>query len=162
MFNEYLYGAYGSNLNMGQMSYRCPNATPLGSFNLIGWKLVFRNVADIERCEKSSVPIGVWKITNDCERKLDVYEGYPSLYGKEFLNIDGIKGAFGTSQLMIYTMNDQNRIGNPSPSYYETIANGYEDFDIDPMPLAIAKQDTSERVAKLLPESFRFPIGSGR
>ena len=162
MFTEYLYGAYGSNLNMGQMRFRCPGATPLGSFNLIGWKLVFRNVADIERCEKSSVPIGVWRITESCEKALDVYEGYPSLYGKEFLNIDGIKDAFGSSQLMIYTMNDQNRIGNPSPSYYETIQNGYDDFGIDPSPLVSAKHETSERVSKLLPESFRFPIGSGR
>ena len=159
---DYLYGAYGSNLNIGQMSIRCPDAWPLGSFNLIGWKLVFRNVADIERCDNSSVPIGVWRITESCEEARDVYEGYPSLYGKELLQINNIEEAFGSNQLMIYTMNDQNRIGNPSPSYYETIANGYNDFDIDPMPLAIAKQDTSERGAKLLPESFRFPIGSGR
>ena len=144
------------------MSIRCPDAWPLGSFNLIGWKLVFRNVADIERCDNSSVPIGVWRITESCEEALDVYEGYPSLYGKEFLNIEGIKDVFGSSQLMIYTMNDQNRIGNPSPSYYETIQNGYDDFGIDPSPLVSAKHETSERVAKLLPESVRFPIGSGR
>ena len=26
VITEYLYGAYGSNLNKDQMSYRCPNA----------------------------------------------------------------------------------------------------------------------------------------
>ena len=33
MFKKY-YLAYGSNLNLSQMAYRCPNAKPIGTINL--------------------------------------------------------------------------------------------------------------------------------
>ena len=61
-----LYIAYGSNLNKDQMKLRCPNAEPLDELILKGWKLVFKGVADIIQDEKSEVPIGIYKITEQC------------------------------------------------------------------------------------------------
>ena len=81
-----LYIAYGSNLNKDQMKLRCPNAEPLDKLILKGWKLVFKGVADIIKDEKSEVPIGIYKITERCERALDRYEGYPILYQKKYFS----------------------------------------------------------------------------
>ena len=36
------YLAYGSNLNMEQMHYRCPGAVPLGTAELEGYRLLFK------------------------------------------------------------------------------------------------------------------------
>ena len=63
-----LYIAYGSNLNKDQMKLRCPNAEPLDKLILKGWKLVFKGVDDIIRDEKSEVPIGIYKITEQFEK----------------------------------------------------------------------------------------------
>ena len=55
-----LYLAYGSNLNVSQMSSRCPDAIPMGGFYLPDYKLVFRGVADIEYEKGNAIPVGMW------------------------------------------------------------------------------------------------------
>ena len=75
-----LYVAYGSNLNMMQMGWRCPTASVVGTGKIIDYKLTFRRVATIEPCQKQEVPVAVWKIEDNDEKALDRYEGYPSLY----------------------------------------------------------------------------------
>ena len=42
MSDERLYFAYGSNINLTQMEYRCPDATPLVPVMLHGYELTFR------------------------------------------------------------------------------------------------------------------------
>ena len=37
-----LYFAYGSNINLGQMEYRCPDASVVGPVVLDGYELLFR------------------------------------------------------------------------------------------------------------------------
>ena len=115
-----LYMAYGSNLNKRQMSYRCPTARAVGSAMIYGHELVFRGVADIAKSnDKMHIPVGIWEIEPEEEHALDVYEGYPHLYGK--VKIAGI---------MTYTMN-RNNINKPSQPYFETILEGYHDFGLD-------------------------------
>ena len=41
------YFAYGANLNLQNMRYRCPNAKVVGHLNLPEYQLVFKGVADI-------------------------------------------------------------------------------------------------------------------
>ena len=109
-----LYMAYGSNLNKRQMSYRCPTARAVGSAMIYGHELVFRGVADIAKSNDSMyIPVGIWEIEPRDEHALDVYEGYPNLYGK--VKIAGI---------MTYTMNRDN-ISKPSKHYFDTILEGY-------------------------------------
>ena len=126
---DYLYGAYGSNLNMGQMQYRCPHAEPLGSAIVDGFALKFRGVADIEPSDDGQVTLGLWRITDVCEGKLDIYEGYPNLYRKQVINIPALGDMFGTTKVMIYLMNS-NDVYPPSSRYFESIVNGYNDFNI--------------------------------
>ena len=55
-----LYVAYGSNLNIKQMGWRCPTAKVIGIGKILDYKLTFRHVATIEPSEKSEVPVAVW------------------------------------------------------------------------------------------------------
>ena len=73
-----LYFAYGSNINLGQMEYRCPDASVVGPVVLEGWELLFRRggVATIAPKEGETVQGLLWSITPECERSLDRYEGY--------------------------------------------------------------------------------------
>ena len=123
-----LYGAYGANLNMANMGVRCPQAKPILGFNLVGYRLVFNSVADIVKDKDTKVPIGLWKITKECEKSLDRFEGYPHLYKKIRLKIDvpGFKG----QKVMFYVMRRKG-VALPPASYFNTIAQGYDDFALD-------------------------------
>ena len=123
-----LYGAYGANLNMANMEVRCPQAKPILGFNLVGYRLVFNGVADIIKDKDTKIPIGLWKITKECEKSLDRFEGYPYLYKKIKLKIDvpGFKG----QKVMFYVMRRKG-VALPPASYFNTIAQGYDDFALD-------------------------------
>ena len=129
-----LYIAYGSNMNVEQMSRRCPNAKPIGKMVLKNYKLVFKGVADIEKSESAEVPVVVWEITKECEKALDIYEGYPRLYRKEYVQIE-INGKIELA--MVYVMN-YAKGAKPSEYYYNVIKQGYKDFGIETEPLEMA------------------------
>ena len=70
------YLAYGSNLNVEQMKFRCPDAVPAGTCLLNNWELVFRRgVLTIEPKPGSFVPVGIWKISAAAERVQGRKEG---------------------------------------------------------------------------------------
>ena len=133
-----IYLAYGSNLDMGQMQYRCPNAKPLGYMLLPDYRLVFKGVADIIPAKGFVCPVGLWEITNDCEKALDRYEGYPNLYRKEYFNNKKTEQVY-----MAYVMN-RDGLGMPPQQYYEGIKRGYGHFDIDTKYLEEALKFTEE------------------
>ena len=84
MSDKRLYFAYGSNINLTQMEYRCPDATPLMPVMLQGYELTFRGggVATVIPNKDAVVPGLLWSITPECEKSLDRYEGYPNYYHK--------------------------------------------------------------------------------
>lgn len=118
-----IYAAYGSNLNHDQMARRCPAAEFIGTGQLRGYRLVFRGVADIEYSPGDVVPIGLWRVTPDCVRALDAYEGFPRLYGRNKCQI--YRGAGKSTEAFIYYMNREG-YGMPSQGYLQSIADGYE------------------------------------
>lgn len=133
--NNKLYVAYGSNLNLEQMAYRCPTAKVLGASEMKGWRLLFRGaragaVATIEPYKGGSVPVLVWEITPADEAALDRYEGWPFLYRKETVRVK-LNGK--ALMAMAYIMNEGRPLGQPSCYYYSTILEGYKDagFNID-------------------------------
>ena len=77
-----LYFAYGSNINLDQMRYRCTDATVYGQAVLDNYDLRFRGsgVATVEPKEGACVYGLLWELTDQCEASLDRYEGYPRLY----------------------------------------------------------------------------------
>ena len=81
------YLAYGSNLNIEQMRYRCPTAKVVGTAIIKDYELLFKGsktgaYLTIEKCEGEYVPVGVWEVTPQDELSLDRYEGYPNFYYK--------------------------------------------------------------------------------
>ena len=108
---EKLYFAYGSNINLDQMAHRCPDATPVGPVMLENYELLFRGmtnhggVATIRPKHGSYVYGLMWKLTPECEKSLDHYEGYPHLYRKEQVTVFDAKGQ--EVPVMVYIMNDR-------------------------------------------------------
>ena len=129
---RYLYFAYGSNLNIKQMAKRCPKARALGIANLSDYQLVFNGVADVVPREGALVPGAVWEITEGCLRELDHYEGYPTLYGRELVEVE-IESSGERVQAIVYRMNTEHyrtRRELPYISYYHAILEGYDDFGL--------------------------------
>ena len=128
---ERLYFAYGSNIDLHQMSYRCPNATVVETAVLENYELLFRGnrtgfgVATIRPKEGGQVHGLIWKLTLDCERSLDVYEGYPGFYEKQTVSVKTKDGR--QLQVMVYVMTQERTRAPapPSPAYYGGIWDGY-------------------------------------
>lgn len=124
--NKTLYLAYGSNLNLEQMAYRCKTAKVLGSAILFGYQLLFRGdssaVATIEKLKSGMVPVLIWELEPEDEAALDSYEGYPTFYRKEYIKVQFINKWV---RVMAYIMNDGHQLGCPSEYYYDLILQGY-------------------------------------
>lgn len=144
-----IYAAYGSNMNLAQMKKRCPKAKVIGKGDLNGYKLTFRGrhagVANVEKYEADSVPIVLWAITKECEKALDRYEGYPTLYKKEIVSIATANGA---QEAMVYVMAKQyeSMPALPSEHYFEIIRQGYQDNQIDTAVLIEAVKNTKAQL----------------
>ena len=135
------YIAYGSNLNKEQMARRCPGAVDVGTGKIADYKLVFRRgYLTIEPEEGSSVNVGVWQITDEDEKKLDRYEGFPRFYHKEYFAIPTSFNA-GEVMCMAYIMNDGFPIKRSTREYRETVEQGFHDFGFDIVPLLEADLD---------------------
>ncbi len=127
-----IYLAYGSNLNLRQMAYRCPTAVPIGTTELKGYDLKFRGgdgnaIATVEPGE-GCVPALLWTLKQADEQALNQYEGCPHFYRKETVAVElGSK----TVSAMLYVMNDGHELGRPSKYYFNTILEGYDDVGLD-------------------------------
>jgi gamma-glutamylcyclotransferase (GGCT)/AIG2-like uncharacterized protein YtfP len=126
-----LYVAYGSNMNLEQMAFRCPNSKVVCNGRLNGWKLVFNIHADVIKGKKKDiVPVVVWDIADEDWDRLDMYEGYPLYYVKKDVEVllDG-----GEKEVaVVYVMADNRKgICPPAKNYFECIATGYNDNKID-------------------------------
>lgn len=136
-----LYFAYGANLNTRGMQYRCPDAVKVKPFYLKGWRLSFSGVATIQPSHGDHVPGALWELTQKCEKSLDIFEGWPTLYRKEIIKLDGM-------EFMVYIMNHDTPY-EPSPGYLMTIANGYQDWGLDLADLTEAVLTTQEEAHDL-------------
>lgn len=134
------YIAYGSNLSESQMAMRCPTAKIVGTTILKNWRLLFNGPASIERFEGYKVPVLIWEIQPDDEKSLDRYEGYPSYYRKEMLDIE-INGI--TKPAMVYIMNTKKE-SIPSTYYYKVLEDGYDRFGFDKNILKRALSESKE------------------
>lgn len=132
-----LYVAYGSNLNVRQMGQRCPTAEVYGVGRIPGYRLAFKALgsyayATIEPCQGGYVPVAVWSIGVADEGRLDRYEGYPTHYGKETVEV-----SMGDSVIrgMVYVMNERAVPALPGRGYFDCILSGYRDFGLEEQKL---------------------------
>lgn len=142
-----LYVAYGSNLNIRQMKHRCPTAKLYGTGEIKNYELQFKGhpgsaFATIAPKEDASVPVAVWEIQARDEMSLDRYEGYPSHYFKQNIpvQLDGEE-----VNAMVYIMNLKMGFGLPSPYYYQTVHEGYNDCGLNTDVLDTAVKESSTR-----------------
>ena len=131
-----LYFAYGSNLHHKQMKRRCKDSVYLKKINLKDFNLTFRSkyrAADIEPKKNSVVPGGLFEISKSDEKKLDIYEDYPTLYKKHYFHYYGKK-------VMTYVMVKKTSFKFPTERYFNTVKQGYKDCELDKKYLQKALQ----------------------
>ena len=122
-----LYFAYGSNLHHFQMKRRCKDSIYLKKINLKDFRLTFRSkyrAADIEPKKNSIVPGGLFEISKSDEKKLDIYEDYPTLYEKYYFYHYGKK-------VMTYIMVKKSKFRFPTERYLNVVKRGYKDCGLD-------------------------------
>ena len=117
------YFAYGSNLHRLQMKRRCPNCRFIKKIILHNYNLTFRSkygAADIEKKEGKKVYGALYLISKKAEKRLDVYEEYPTLYKKMFFK-------YGNKKVMTYIMAKKTKLVPPTTKYLNVIKQGYKD-----------------------------------
>jgi len=128
------YFAYGSNLHHLQMKRRCPNCRFIKKIVLHNYRLTFRSkygAADIEKKRSGKVHGGLYVISKAAEKKLDIYEEYPTLYKKIYFKYKGKK-------IMTYTMVRKTKLVPPTTHYLNIIKQGYKDCKLNMKSLQIA------------------------
>ena len=121
------YFAYGSNLHHAQMKKRCPRCRYVKKYTLNNYQLTFRSkygAADIERKVGKKVYGALYMISKCAEKKLDVYEEFPTLYKKKYFNYQGKK-------VMTYIMPKKTKLVPPTERYLNIIKQGYKDCDLN-------------------------------
>lgn len=158
------YIAYGSNLNTGQMHWRCPGATVLGTATLKGWELLFKgsktgSYLTIEEKEGGKVPVAVWEVTPEDEKNLDRYEGYPRFYYKKEMKVEvkGIRtGLRRTVTAFVYIMHEDRPFGIPTDTYMDVCKEGYSMFYFDKRILDEAREKSFKKESEQFWKGFRL------
>ncbi len=127
MQKKQLYIAYGSNINLEQMAYRCLHSKVVGTSEIKDFELEFRGVATIVPKENASVPVLIWELDERDLPVLNRYEGWPRLYRHEKMNFE-LDGR--SYEGMAYLMN-RGEIAPPNQQYYNTILQGYRENGLD-------------------------------
>ena len=137
------YLAYGSNLNVAQMQFRCPDAVVAGTAVIPDYELLFKGsltgaYLTIEPRQGSQVLVGVWEVSLADELRLDRYEGFPSFYYKKEIRIPVVDIRTGKTRqrdAFVYIMHEDRKLGTPTNFYVRTCLEGYRDFGFDTAPL---------------------------
>ena len=130
------YFAYGSNLHHLQMKRRCPNCQFIKKMILHNYDLTFRSkygAADIEKKYGKKVYGALYIISKTAERKLDIYEEYPTLYKKMFFK-------YQDKKVMTYIMPKKTKLVPPTTRYINIIKQGYKDCKLNIKSLNAALQ----------------------
>ena len=148
-----LYFAYGSNINLNQMSYRCPDASVVGPVALENYELLFRRggFATIAPKEGGKVHGLLWSLSPECERSLDHYEGFPRFYDKRMVTVRDAEGR--SLSVMAYIMDERFREPMlPTDTYYNGILEGYRQ---NGLPVAALKKAWEHAVQEVHQETER-------
>ncbi len=122
-----LYFAYGSNLNHFQIKRRCKDSVFLKKYELKNYRLNFRSkyrAADIEKKKNSVVPGALFEISKSDEKKLDIYEDFPTLYTKIYFK-------YYNKKVMTYIMVKKTEFRYPTEKYLNVVKQGYKDCNLD-------------------------------
>ena len=157
-----LYVAYGSNLNLYQMKFRCPTAKLIGTGIVKDHELQFKGRSDcafatIAPSEGNAVPVAVWELKESDEKSLDRYEGFPSHYFKQEIPVE-MKNST-TINGMVYIMNLRQNFGVPSDTYVHTVSEGCRSCRLDMSVLKDAIRQSVSRYADSISDRIINTIG---
>ena len=116
------------------MKRRCPNCRYVKKFILHNFNLTFRSkygAADIEKKKGSKVYGALYLISKAAEKRLDIYEEYPTLYKKMFFK-------YRNNKVMTYIMPKKTKLVPPSTRYLNIIKQGYKDCKLSVKSLNLA------------------------
>ena len=129
------YFAYGSNLNRRQMSKRAPDSKPRFIATLPNFKLTFTarsgqqdGVASIAPHRGEKVIGAVYDISERDLKRLDGYEGYPTVYDRRKVTV--WKETNEPIEAITYIKMEQSQEAMPSSEYLTIIKQGYIDWQI--------------------------------
>ena len=151
MIKRLRYFCYGSNLNVSQMKQRCPGARPMSAAILDGYRLEFQGNASgcgyctVEPDKGKRTQGGLWSITEQDLKRLDFYEGFPTLYRR--INVP-VQTEFGVEIAMTYQMTAGHPLAMPTDWYVNVCLDGYEDFELDKRAFRAAIRSTRTRIDK--------------
>ena len=135
MINDEIYFAYGSNLNLQQMQYRCPSARLLGVGLKRGYALRFRGrwpgyaYLTVTATAGAVTPVAAFAVRPSDVAALNRYEGVATgHYRIEPVAVD-IAGQ-GRLSGFWYVMNSGRRF-SPSQLYVQTVAEGHQKMGFD-------------------------------
>ena len=109
------------------MKKRCRDSKFLKKIELKNFRLTFRSIyraADIERKKNSIVQGALFNISKTDEKKLDLYEDFPTLYKKHYF-------FYNKKKVMTYVMVKKTPFMFPKERYLNTIKQGYKDCELD-------------------------------
>jgi gamma-glutamylcyclotransferase (GGCT)/AIG2-like uncharacterized protein YtfP len=118
------------------MKRRCPNCKFIKKIILHNYDLTFRSkygAADIEKKYGKKVYGALYIISKSAERKLDIYEEYPTLYKKMFFK-------YQDKKVMTYIMPKKTTLVPPTTRYINIIKQGYKDCKLNIKSLNAALQ----------------------
>lgn len=123
------YIAYGSNMDLNQMSYRVKDSILIGTGYLENYRLEFKSrYATIEEEESKRVPVVIFGISEEDEIRLDRYEGYPELYYKKYVRVK-MNETGEEVECMVYIMEEEyNKYQLPNVEYYLNMEESYKRY----------------------------------
>ena len=127
-----LYLAYGSNLNLEQMQYRCPGAKVVAKAAIPDYRLMFKGsktgaYLTIEKEVGQMVPVAIWRVDDRHVKALDRYEGFPTFYYKKWFTLDNCTDG-KRHKAFAYIMHEDRSFGIPSRYYMDVCDDGYQSF----------------------------------
>jgi gamma-glutamylcyclotransferase (GGCT)/AIG2-like uncharacterized protein YtfP len=129
------YFAYASNLNWKQIVERAPDSKPKFIATLPNFKLTFTaragrqgGVVSIAPHRGEKVLGAVYEISERDLKRLDEYEGYPTIYDRRKVTVWTETNE--PVETITYIKIDQSRELKPAPDYLAVIQQGYRDWQI--------------------------------
>ena len=143
--SDELYFAFGSNLDINQMTRRCPSSQVVAKATLPGYKLVFRGrsytwggaVASVDREPGRFTEGLVYQMSSSDLLRLDGFEG--RAYARTMMTVHGRRRR--RLRAWVYAMDPSVSAAAPSARYLATIQCAYAELGFDQGALPEAHED---------------------
>lgn len=130
------YAAYGSNLSFEQMSERCPKAEVMVAGRILDHRLDFARFATITHDLSSTVPVGIYTMTQSDVETMDRREGLGRSYDRYL--ITPITDDGRAMRCFTYIKRD-TVLQPPSDEYFHRLVRGYADWHFEDRRLRHAR-----------------------